>query len=1110
MKKIISLFLALLLVIGIVPISSFAETLPLSEEEANTTETINMGFFDWSTTAAGAGENTTCFPYQYNFGKTYDQRKKVVPRISDLGEGFGGSYALKLGGEGVLVEAAGGSTGTFGYRVGFRYTTLGYIKDTTEYTFKVKLKKIQGTVSTFSIGFSESGTAHYSNVITDDMLTGEWQEFSWNYTTDFGGQNAASTRAIVYITYTAPDCGGTILVDDLVIYESADTKKANKFPQGGFEFHSTAQAVAEKDNIKVICSPLPGNDFARLSEPSFTEGSYDFPRTYINSVDTEALAPKLEANAGFNKSYGMVLGGSTTSSITDYTVKFRFKPGHWKESTYKFSLKLKKLSGTVTSLSIGLNDSSNSNFILNLTDANLSSENWTEFTWFQSITETALKNWTLLEIKFSSPEGGAELVVDDLLITDPLDNPSKSLFYIYDDNGNASDASSFDKSLIFSDTEYDDRTPVFRYSHNRPVDKPEWQSYVANLEKSISGNYCLAFGFKNVELENPEEAFTSYVDFQLAPIGSENCTYKIKFAARLFGESIHRSYVRILRQDGGYEELVNLKAKATDEWTEFEAVWTDDSYYKDATAHLFLRFTFSTFDPGPNTGLLIDNIRVTQNELGENAPNIFVGGDFEIVDEDLPEIDWEANNTFWGEDEFDLSFMNSLPKNILAYGLDPARGANLFGETLNDDSLAFVTDYIIESNNLETAIYTAKAIAAKNKNIWLLVDDIVNTDKVLNDNWKQLLMQYATHMQLIAGEKFQGFYFDEPSMDFNREDFSMVTKYCRTTFKKRVLAIHKSAAVNPDANYTNPDNRAILEPETHRYVTDVGYWKYDSWSPASAATLNVFKEKITSSDYDPNMRKWVVPIIGRSHPCQTEEDICELIENTVYGAMDMPGFGGVGLYAMYHSIKEISKTDPEAQGINENADKLLSEGIIWEGTDALGQETWKFLEAGGAMFLTKDEKTGLVPWQNCLDLIKEIAADLYGTTLHNTDSLLGVALLDTTDKTVTEFTVNAELPEDLFVIYRNGLALDKKDTLRTGDRIMRIGASAWAYFCDIAVKNDVNCDGKITAVDIVRAKRMSAGLADTSLAQRAALGMESETADISVNCIATLRKELMK
>lgn len=1106
MKRTVSLLLAFLLMLTLVPMELFAEeNLTTAQDTGNT---VNMGFFDWSTTTDGAGENTSYFPYQYNFGKTYAQRKAVVPRISDLGEGFGGSYALKLGGEGIPVDAPGGSTGKFGYRVGFRYKTPGYIKDATEYTFKVKLKKIQGTVSTFSIGFSESGTAHYSNVITDDMLTGEWQEFSWNYTTDFGGQNAASTRAIVNMTYTAPDCGGTILVDDLVIFETADTEKLNKFPQGGFDFFAKS-ATPEASTVKAVYSTLPENDFARLANTSFTQNTYDFPRNYKNSVNKQALAPKLEAKAGFGESYGMVIGGNAQQALSDYSLAFRFKPGHIMEGTYKFSVKIKKLSGTLETLNIGINEGTGSNYSLSITDADIKSDSWTEFTWFQSVTETAEKHWTLLEILLTSAQDGAKLVLDDLVITNTA-NTNKNLFVIYNDEGVASNASGFEDAVVFTDAVHKGRTPIFKYSHNRPDDKPEWQSYVANLEKSHSGNYALAFGFKDIELSNPDEAFSSYVNFQLAPIGSTGNSYTIKFAARLFGESIHRTHVRIIGRDGVTEELVNLKADASDEWTEFEVQWTDDANYKNAKAHLFLRFTFSTFNPSHDTGLLIDNIRVTQNELGEDAPNIFVGGDFEVVDETLPEIDWKADDTFWGEDEFDLSFMNSLPKNILAYGLDPVRGADAFMNTLNDDSFAFVTDYIVETKTLETAIYTAQVFAEKNKNIWLLVDEIItDSEKNLKSDWQKILMQYATHMQLIAGNKFQGFYFDEPSMDFSREDFLTVSKYCRTTFRKRVLAIHKAVAVNPPANYTNPDNRAILEPETHKYVTDVGYWKYDSWTSGSKSTLDAFLSEITSDGYNPNIRKWVVPPVARNNPCQTEEDICTVIRNTVYGAINTEGFGGVGLYSMASTISNVAQDSSDANNINLNKDKLLEEDIIWEYIDANGIKYWKYIEAGAANLLRKDPETGIVPWQNCLDLIKQIAADLYGTTLHNTDSLLGVALLETTSKTVAEFTVNAELPEDLFVINRNGVALGKEDTIRTGDQLIKINGTTGIHFCDIAVKNDINGDGKISASDIVRAKRLSAGVIETNACQRAALGMDTNT-EVIVTHIAALRHQLIQ
>lgn len=155
---------------------------------------------------------------------------------------------------------------------------------------------------------------------------------------------------------------------------------------------------------------------------------------------------------------------------------------------------------------------------------------------------------------------------------------------------------------------------------------------------------------------------------------------------------------------------------------------------------------------------------------------------------------------------------------------------------------------------------------------------------------------------------------------------------------------------------------------------------------------------MTSGDFDPNVRKWIVPIIGRSHPCQIEEDICTLIENMVYGAMELDGFGGVGLYALCYRIVKL--TQDSNSSITENSEQLLSDGIIWECTltetvDGVTTDVpgWAYLEANGAVLLKKDSSSGLAPWNDCATLLEGIAADLYGTTIHNHQIINGVIIL---------------------------------------------------------------------------------------------------------------------
>jgi len=651
-------------------------------------------------------------------------------------------------------------------------------------------------------------------------------------------------------------------------------------------------------------------------------------------------------------------------------------------------------------------------------------------------------------------------------------------------------------------------TPILQYAHNRSFASNEHIAYVTKPENCYKGNYCLAFGFTDTGINSETgkvNPINAEVSFRVAEEGNSGDTFTIKFALKRVG------YVRkgrIVLSEHGNEgtELVQIENIPENSWQEFTFTYTDTTNYTTSNAHSYLYFRYYTTAPDANSGILIDDIQVTQNSLGENAPNLVTYGDFEVYDEEYPQIDWSADSTFWGKDVFDLSFMNNLPNNVAAYGVTPIKGTNNFFTSLNDPTFCFYTDYMISEESLELCKYLARKFTDKNRNIWITVEDIIcNSDKSLKENWQALLMQYASHMQAIAGNRFQGFYFDEPSMDFKANDFLTVTEYCRTTFRKRVLVVHKSIAVNPPANYVT--EMAILDPDTHKYITDIGYWKYDTWGGAGEATLNKFKETMTSDKFNSDVRKWIVPIIGRNHPCQTEEDICTLIENMVYGAMEMPNFGGVALYAMCYRIVEYEKGTDEK--IEAAAEQLLSDGIIWEHTNANGVSWWKSIEANGVELLRRDSETGLAPWNNCLTLVESIAATLYGQTVKNYEIVNGVAIIDNETTTVNDFGINAAFPRRYYNFYRNNSRINGKTLLSTGDEFRASPPDTVSFKYTVAVKNDTNCDGKFNILDIVRTKKASVGTVDFTAAQYAALGIASPSDGVNATKISELRNELM-
>lgn len=261
----------------------------------------------------------------------------------------------------------------------------------------------------------------------------------------------------------------------------------------------------------------------------------------------------------------------------------------------------------------------------------------------------------------------------------------------------------------------------------------------------------------------------------------------------------------------------------------------------------------------------------------------------------------------------DLSWMAKLPRECGAYHMDYTSDIDTSNAILNDPSLDYFDTYIVGGRNPDIMKRSAEAMVAKGKKVWLGIGDLIynGTDKKeenLNGSWRETLHEYAAIIKLVAGENFQGFYFDEPSHRITAADFLRVTKYMRETFNCRVWAIHASPAfMTPHKwgkNIVGYKPRSfdpmVISGENHAYVTDVGWWRYGGhrFYGDFKVAADEFSKAMTM--LDPNTRMWIVPVLGTYDWRHNEEDVLinqyrfiDLYKNT-------PNFGGVMFYCMYN------------------------------------------------------------------------------------------------------------------------------------------------------------------------------------------------------------------
>ena len=969
----------------------------------------------------------------------------------NAGDGVNGTAGMKIGATGKKISPRLG-LGSEGEKYG---TGANFFTKDATYILSFKAKK-QGTVTDFSFEWNKSGSWTTSKIIAVD-LTDEWVEYKAEITitkVECYGDTFKGGHNNLYLNCNV-GADSYLYIDDIQFSKKGDNP-CNVFYWGSFDKY----IVSDVDN-----TALEGVTYEAYPLYYSTPNTYDDIAREVPVSDKAGATPVTdghlsvsELGEGVRGSYALVLNG-TGAEVKNSPVigQDTFELG----KKYQISFKAKVSENAVlTKFNVGIKkkwswkgdtDANNNNLLssganldvgLTLADSNGISDittEWQKFTFDVDIRSGELVNYRYLYLDYIL-NAGEKLYIDDV-----------EIYEVGGDGINLNPQGSFGRIKSVEAVDAGDEIGLYSAKWLDEWDYYEGETLVndynfdANAMPSslaLSGKHVLAAG----GLFDDSLPVSGRVGFEMTGIAPGK-TYKVAFSALLIGE-VSSFTVRLTDGGSGSVTLVDRKSgiaigQGSRRYLEYGSeLWQDYEFYFTSETDKIVNWPSFVFNMSGNagSGFLLDNVSVQQVlDDGSLAGNQFYCEGFEI-----PETSADySSNKFWGTDVSDLSFMNELPFAIDVMGLTSTKNPDIYADVMREDSdFAFANTVIIGNNALDVIRYEAEVANKLGKEIWINADSFASENKALSTGyWKELLTAASNIVQNIAGDNFQGFYFDEPHLHYaSNEEFVTVTKFLRETFKKRVFAMNKH-----DACYENSTVNVTMTADSHKYVTDVGYWNYSL--PGIATRVEAFKTAYAR--LNPDTRAWFACSLG-SDPeykedgsldessTDSEEDVIAIFNTMLDGMKDIESFGGIMLYST-----------SDTNGYNEIK---------------LGED-------------------GKVEYDTYRNILLSLNAELDGSVIGvdeyviNADGILTVSA----EKTVADMVAAYSAIYTNFQIKDGDTVLGETDSInKTGLKIFADGKMGNALSTAIAYENDINGDADTNVLDLVRLKKIAGGLAATA------------------------------
>ena len=573
------------------PGQSFA--LPFDSNNTLTEKYLPVSLTDWSGIAAGAGQDGWN-PRTYFSDAAGTLRDDIRPRVSAKGEGADDSYALLLGGESSAVTR---------YETSLAFSGVGVLSRRINYTISMKIKRKAGAVTALKLGIMEATAESYELTVGNHELSDTWTEFTFTYTT--GTQSNSATSRLLF-SYTAPEGGATLLIDDIVVHRTDGGSQANLFEIGNFDTLFWQSTYSEEHEEGSVYAPY---GIESLQHQYFFGFDADF--------DDEIANFSVENNAGIAESYAAKLTGDGENHL----IFLRFQSvGFLKNNTeYMLGFKVRK-TGTVNKLSLGVVEQWNAHTALSFsagdTEEYITEDAYSYYKVKYTTTSECSGAWNYLMLSYNIADG-AVLYIDDVECYPASDTNKANLYpmgkFDFSYFGGPVDNTP-EAGAEFLPCELSDYDPVPNYGASDHLKNNTTASIVP--DEGVKGSYAL-------KLAGNDGKLTAHIKLGTAPGYFTNGTeYMFVVRVKKTGaiSSLSLGYTSDWRD---YTALELAGSAFSDEYAWYGAKLTTEQNCTASWQHLWISFTGSN-----GSQIYIDDIEVYKTS-DETPANLFPKGSFD-------------------------------------------------------------------------------------------------------------------------------------------------------------------------------------------------------------------------------------------------------------------------------------------------------------------------------------------------------------------------------------------------------------------------------------------------------------------------------------------------